>query len=322
MDIKTALEGFFISRRADGFSESTLSMYRWALNLILGKSLTLEVNEITEKHLVDFWAWVRNDYRPKRKNGDTSPLVGRSLENIWTASRSFFGWCEGEKIVKSRPDLKIKRPQYTSVEVQPFSREEVALMLRACERTRVASTTQRTPFTSPRPTAARDTLVILVLLDTGLRVSEFARLKVSDVNLDTGAVNVRSYGSGRKTKARTVYLGKSSKKAVWRYLAGRDDVLQSDPLVLTRDNRPMDRNSIRQLLTSIGEAAGITGNTHPHRFRHTAALEYLRNGGDIFTLQRLFGWADLEMARKYLQIVGSDLESAHRKASPADNWRL
>lgn len=86
-----------------------------------------------------------------------------------------------------------------------------------------------------------------------------------------------------------------------------------------KKNKPLNRFAINNLLKGLGEKAGVK-DCGAHRFRHTFAVQYLRNGGDIYTLKRLIGHKSFSMVQRYLQLSDVDSKIAHRKASPVDNW--
>ena len=103
-----------------------------------------------------------------------------------------------------------------------------------------------------------------------------------------------------------------------RYLTGESS---ESTLFLGKSGYPLNRDSLRQVIHAIGEKAGVH-HAFPHRFRHSFAIQYLRSGGDIFTLKEMLGHNSLEMVQHYARVADVDVEEAHRKASPADNWRL
>ena len=164
----------------------------------------------------------------------------------------------------------------------------------------------------------------MTLLDTGLRASELCALKIGDVDLKSGKVQVKHgrLGGAKGGKGRTVFLGKTARRVLWRYLAERTDGEDTDaPLFLVRYDRPMNKSALRLQINHLGQKAGVS-KCHPHRFRHTFAITYLRSGGDVFTLQALLGHSTLDMVKHYARIAEIDVEQAHKRASPADNWRL
>jgi len=268
-------------------------------------------------------AWLRTNYKPIRLNGSTEPLSQKSIRNVWVTFRSFFGWLHKE-FKYPNPALEIKAPKIQQRPVEPFTKEEIEKMLKACGYTKESKTETRKKFVMRRPTASRDQAIVLTLLDTGLRATEICSLKIGDVDLKTGKVTVKhGVGGGAKGgKGRTVYLGKVTRKAVWRYLTSREDGDDSDaPLFINVANRPFTKTSLRFLIKRLGARAGIK-NAYPHKFRHTFAITYLRSGGDIFTLQLLMGHSSLDMVRHYAKIAELDVEQSHRKASPVDNLHL
>jgi len=86
-------------------------------------------------------------------------------------------------------------------------------------------------------------------------------------------------------------------------------------------NLTLTRQGVLLMLRRLGKRASIP-NVHPHKFRHTFAIEFLRNGGNVFELQQLLGHSDLETAKKYIYLAQTDLETSIRKASPVDRWHL
>jgi integrase/recombinase XerD len=224
--------------------------------------------------------------------------------------------------LKSRPDTRLKLPDNNPRIVMPLSEDEVKALIESAEYSREAQTNGRSAFRMKRTTAERDMALIILMLDTGIRAGEAGRLNVKDVDLNTGEINIAPFGSSqRKKKSRTIPLGKSSRRAIWRYLSTRAEAELDEPLFRTLAGRRMKVNAIRLLLKDLGVKAGVN-DCHPHRLRHTFAIEYLRNQGDIFTLQMILGHSSLDMVRHYLQLAKADTKNAHRRASPADRWRL
>ncbi len=102
---------------------------------------------------------------------------------------------------------------------------------------------------------------------------------------------------------------------MWRYIQDGLHSLPDSPLFLSINlQRRLSRWTAGTVLRQIGERANVE-NVHPHRFRHPFAIMYLRNGGDVFTLQRMLGHASLEMVKRYLLLADTDTQAAHRKAS-------
>lgn len=236
----------------------------------------------------------------------------------WKVIKSFFKWAE-EELEIPRPDKRLVMPKVQKPDISPYTEEEVKRILKACGKMKPATPTNRSGYQAKRNTAKRDQLIIMILLDTGIRVSELCRLKYTDINLENKSIHIQTFETGIKTHDRTVYLGNTTMKLLIPYAS--EKINENDFLVKGRNNKPLNRNSVAHLLARIGKRANVPG-VDAHRFRHTFAIQYLRNGGDIYTLQRLLGHRSLEIVKNYLRLSEMDAGNAHKKASPADNWNL
>jgi integrase/recombinase XerD len=319
MLLSVAIEGFLLSSQANGMSLNTISDYKIHLLRMTEYLMDPELEKITSMDILRFYAWLQRDYRPSRSDKSAAPLSPSSIRNCWCAIRSFYNWATRELKIQ-RVDMSIKAPRWTPPEISGFTVEEIKALIKATEHSAIAKPKDRKSFVMKTPHTSRDKALILILLDTGLRVGEVARLKVEDVNLASGDVYIRPFGTGIKTKSRHVYIGSSTIKALWLYVSTRK-ARPEEPLFLSSEGNEMNRESIHQVLDRIAARAGVK-DVYPHRFRHTFAIEFLRNGGDVFNLQRLLGHSTLDMVKRYLALSNSDAAAAHKKASPADRWKL
>lgn len=326
VSIYDAIEGSLLVFSST-FSSSTERIYRVHLRQLeeyLKSRQVYDIDHLASQHFVDFFHYLKYDYKPRRLSGDQSPYAPASLANAWCAIRMLDKFLVDEFHLQPMT-TKIKKPTWKPPQIEPLSKEEIEKILAAAAYTTQASTKDRKSFKMKRPTGIRDTCLVLILLDTGLRAGEVARLTLSDYNDTTGELRIKPFGSGRKTKPRTVYLGKTARRATWRYLAERkkdENLRPEDPFFTTGDDKPLTMNAIRLITRRLGERAGVA-NVHPHRFRHTFAIEFLRNGGNMYVLsEKLLGHSDLKITRRYLALVDEDAFNEHRQASPADRWRL
>jgi integrase/recombinase XerD len=310
MLISKAVEGYILDI-STSYALGTIKLNGLYLSKLVEYLGDPELDKITPADLSRYMVFMRKDFKPKRFSGDTSPLSPSALDNHWKAIRSFFGWAE-RNIQAGRPDRNLQRPRFKLPEVPAFTRDELKQIITAAEWYTYKRLGQVTR--AKRPKAAYCRALILLLQDTGLRIGEVSRLKVEDINLKTGEILVAPFGSGQKTKPRTVYLGAVARRAIWLYLA-KKEYKPVDPLF------SIDSTVLRDRIERIGKEAGVS-KCNPHRFRHTFAIEFLRAGGDPFVLKRLLGHSTLEMVEHYLDLAKDDLRRNAAASSPADRWKL
>lgn len=244
-------------------------------------------------------------------------LSKKTLLNYHTGLSALWTWATEENLVEHHIIRKVKRPKPEEPAIKSYTRGDVEAMLDACNHTRLHTMRGKLDCRRSRPTALRDKTIILVLVDTGIRASELCHIKIGDVDKR----NKRIFIWGKGAKERIVYMGTSTAQTIWRYLTTRDNVHSDDPLFITENDRALSRDSLCHLVIHIGRNAGIP-DANVHRFRHTFAINFLRNGGNAYTLQRLLGHSTLKMTKTYLALAEQDDSDNHRRASPVTNWRL
>jgi site-specific recombinase XerD len=158
--------------------------------------------------------------------------------------------------------------------------------------------------------------LLLLFADSGLRVSEAVRLHIEDVNLGLRSATVRI---GKGQKARVVFFGATTAKAIRDYLARREMAHPEDFLFTSQDGRPVTRFQVAHALTNLSRRAGLQRRLSPHKLRHFFATAFLRAGGDMESLRQLLGHSDLTMTLQYCHMLELDISRNYRRASPVDH---
>jgi integrase/recombinase XerD len=284
MKFSQLIEGFFLDKTLV-LSSNTVTTYKYYFASFVEFAGDLAVEAITATTVKKYLIWLVNE----------RGLSKRSAHDRYTVLCSLYSWAN-EELGTENIMSKVTKPKYEKRVIEPFTPDEMRTLL------------NNLPKDNHRFSA-----IFLTLLDSGLRISELINLTIGDYTQDSGKVFVRG---GKGNKDRFLFLGKKSRKAIWRYLAERGDVQASEPLFVTATGTRLNRNNVRRDLGKYGEQFGI--HCHPHKCRHTFAVNFLRNQGNVRQLQMILGHSRLDMIQTYTKLAEIDLQQA-AQYSPVDN---
>lgn len=170
--------------------------------------------------------------------------------------------------------------------VETLSDEEITLLFQRLERSTMLG--------------SRNTAILALLLDSGIRLSELTGLKLQDVHLEDQYVKVMGKGS----KERIIPFGSAAKRALIHYLLhfrGEPAHPGVQEFFLTIDGYPLSQEAVKSVLQRLGRAAGIR-RLHAHLCRHTYATNFLLNGGNVLLLKQNLGHTTLAMVDRYVHL--------------------
>lgn len=293
-DFLTSLE---LERNA---SPRTLENYAFYIKRFLEFAKIADPSDITADRVKLF----RLHLNRMRMPGDVG--LKKSTQNYhMIALRAFLKYLT-KNDVKTMPPEKITLAKQEERQVSVLEQDELERLMLA-------------PFAQGERSimAVRDKAILETLFSTGLRVSELASLKRTDINLNKDEHTVR----GKGKKLRLVFLSAASRNTIAEYLKMRHD--QNPALFLRHDRashynkeedgeaEPITSRSIQRLVQHYAKAAGITKRITPHTLRHTYATDLLINGADIRSVQAMLGHASITTTQIYTHITNRQLKDVY-----------
>jgi integrase/recombinase XerD len=295
-----------VTCQVEGKSPKTISWYRAFLLKFLtyleANQFSTDLGEITRDQVRAYIRYLQIEAKNPR-NG--KPLSGATVQGCVRTLKVFFSWAVREEYIPINRFSGVRVPKAQTKIINTFSPEQVKALLQCCRES--------------NKNGSRNSAIILLLFDTGIRVSELVNIDVDDVNLNEGTIKIRVAKGG---KERMVPIGSLVQKALIKYIHfSRPKPLtqQITKLFLNASVMPLGANGIQILLRRYGKEAGLTSvRVSPHTLRHSFAKNYIMNGGDVFSLQRILGHANISTVKIYLNLFAVDIKKQHSRFSPVD----
>jgi integrase/recombinase XerD len=241
----------------------------------------------------------RTESEPKNSS---RRLSGESVYLEIAALRAFYKFAENEKILPANPAENLSLPRRWKRLPKALSNDEITKLLKPEE---IAS-----------PENLCNQAVLELAYASGLRLSELKNLRLEQLHLDAGFINV----IGKGNKERVVPVGKTAIAALNRFIeAGRPKlVTPKSPanVFLNRRGTPFASVTLWLRIKNRVRRAGIERNITPHMLRHSFATHLLEHGADLRVIQELLGHANIGTTEIYTHVAGSRLREIHRKFHP------
>lgn len=301
--VEQAIDEYRTYNRAQNYSSSYIAStdrnLRQFADWLAAEGRALQISQLTLEDARSFIVYQRERENVIRPGTHISPDY---VQQYARGLKSWATFLEAEGFTASNIFARLGRPRVPVREPEVLSQEEIALVVGI--------------FNPKCATGLRNSLLVLTLVDSGLRLSELCNATVDDVDLERGTLKVM----GKGQRERTVHIGTTVQKLLARYLR----YLRPDPasanirtLLLTQDGGRFTSGAAKSVLQRAAVISGVT-RLHAHLLRHTFATHYLLNGGDLLTLQRLLGHSTLEMVRRYSHVAAGFVAVQHRQYSPVD----
>lgn len=299
-DLESAKSLFLTNRKSRNLSKQTLFWY--------DLYLTKFIQHIGNRELASLKGYDIEQYLTFRQEQPNTRDV--TVRDIYKVLKVFFNFLLEEEYILHNPMKRIKPPKIHQKIMRTFSKQEIQKILDSFDKNEFFG--------------LRDYLIMCCFFSTGMRKAELLGLKLSDINITTDMIKVNGKGS----RDRLVPVGRTLRRIILQYLARREEYLVDcycDYFIVSQRKTRLSHHGMNCLFQRIKKNLGASGERFsPHTWRHTFAKNFLLNGGDVFSLQKILGHSDIVTTKKYIALNDREMKLQHSKFNPLDNaeWSI
>lgn len=270
-------ELFLQSKRLEGLSENSLTLYRGRLKIFF-ETMQKNPEEVTTNDIRCFLVGYQ------KRTG----ISDRTLDKFRQIINVFYTWLTDEEYITKNPCRNIKEIKYEVTPRRSLTRMELEMIRRACK-------------------TKRDLAIVDTLYSTGCRVSELVNMKIDDINIEDKSIHI--VGKGKKHN--TCYFNTNAQLSLNEYMEERKD---DNPYLFVTSRRPyrkLSSKAIEIMFKGLAKDTGII--VTPHIMRHTCATLSLQSGMPLSLVQKMLGHASSDTTLIYAEISKDDVKNSHIK---------
>ena len=281
---------FLTVKKLEGSSERTITDYQNHIDIYFKRFLVIE--RINETELLDI-GLIRNYIGHMQDKNLKSSTINVRLRTL----RAYIRWLSKEGVINNSIPTRLKLVKQEEKKVQIISDLQVKKLYN------VIDTSKYTGF--------RDYVLINMMLENGIRCNELVNIQIEDIDLDRRLVIVRA-STAKTRKERHLPITKTLKK----YLKEMIEIAKStdcDFVFQKQTTGGMSTGSVRKSLSDYSKLAKIKTTVSPHILRHTFGSNFIKKGGDVFTLSTILGHTTIQMSRRYVNLNSDEIRKIYDK---------
>ena len=321
LDFDWQINEFMVYCRSSQLREKSMQAYEQAIRLFerwCGEEMSIftvdkvtesvirrYINELQERGKYTFYSVESQKMKnyPERRRDYRKPVSVATINNYIRNLRVFFNWLDQEYLLKKNPMKKIRQLKYNRQAKVFLSDDDLKKLLSKMDRSYFSE--------------HRDYVMILLMLDTGMRLGECSTLLITDLELARRRICLRAEETkGRKD--RTVFFSPRTETVLRRWLQFKDRYVESDYLFPVKEHGGsigvgnFENNFKKYILR-----CGLNEDYTPHCLRNNFAKRCLMNGMDIYTLSKILGHSSVEVTEQaYLDLNDDDISRCYQNHSP------
>ncbi|WP_049945237.1 tyrosine-type recombinase/integrase [Butyrivibrio sp. AC2005] len=265
------------------------------------EDITIDVvKKLTHQDITEYQIYIAAGH--KKTNGVVKPASSSAIARKMAALRKYFKYLIRYDYLTEDPTIKAvsKKTDNDNKEIRRLNEEQVKQLVKAVSETNVDSYHSRM---LSEQTAKRDLAIIILLLRTGIRVSECVGLDLSDVDFETNTITiVRKGGAADELK-----INEMIRNTLKDYISTERPVLLQDEedsaLFISLKHRRLSLRSVEKMIEKYGKKAGYNKRLTPHTLRRTFGTSLYNNTGDIYMVASILGHKDINTTSKHYTAI-------------------